>query len=60
MVEKPRSGVKVRSHGWVWNHYGSAKITESEAEIQAIKEMASQGTPVNIIEGYGENSDCSS
>jgi hypothetical protein len=30
-------------------------MMESEAGLQAIKEMTSQGTPVDIIEGDGDN-----
>ena len=45
----------VRYHRCVWNHKGSSKLMESTAEIQAIKEMISQKTPVEVIEGDGDN-----
>lgn len=42
-------------HKCVWNHHGSSKSMESEAGLQAVQEMANQGTPVQIIEGDGDN-----
>lgn len=39
----------------MWNHKGSARAMESEAGLQAIKDMIQQGTPVGIIEGDGDN-----
>lgn len=39
----------------MWNHEGSARAMESEAGLQAIKDMIQQGTPVGIIEGDGDN-----
>eukprot|EP00105_Crassostrea_gigas_P029783 XP_011451830.1 PREDICTED: uncharacterized protein LOC105345397 isoform X2 [Crassostrea gigas] len=50
-----RPGVPVREHRCVWNHKGSARAMESEAGLQAIKDMIQQGTPVGIIEGDGDN-----
>lgn len=32
-----------------------ARMMESEAGLLALKEMSSQGTPVEIIEGDGDN-----
>lgn len=50
-----RPGVPAREHRCVWNHRGSARAMESEAGLQAIKDMIQQGTPVGIIEGDGDN-----
>lgn len=49
--KRNRPGQKIRSHRCVWNHKGSAKMMESEIGLLALKEMSSQGTPVEIIEG---------
>lgn len=50
-----RPEVPIREHRFVWNHKGSARAMESEAGLQAIKDMIQQGTPVGIIEGDGDN-----
>ena len=53
--KRNRPGQKVRNHRCVWNHNGSSKLMETTAGIQAIKEMISQKTPVEVIEGDGYN-----
>ena len=53
--KRNRSAQKVRNHRCVMNHKGSSKRTESNSRIQAIKEMISQKTPVDVIEGDGNN-----
>lgn len=53
--KRNRPGQRIRSHRCVWNHNGSARMMESEAGLLALKEMSSQGTPVEIIEGDGDN-----
>lgn len=50
-----RPGMKPPAHKCVWNHHGSSKSMESEAGLQAVQEMANQCTPVQIIEGDGDN-----
>lgn len=45
-----RPGLKPPAHKCVWNHQGSSKLMESEAGLQAVKEMAKQGTPMQVIE----------
>lgn len=47
--------MKPPAHKCVWNHHGSSKSMESEAGLQAVQEMANQCTPVQIIEGDGDN-----
>lgn len=46
---------KIREQRCVWNHTGSARAMESEAGLRDIKDMIQQGTPVEIIEGDGDN-----
>lgn len=53
--KRNRPGVKVREHRCVWNHRGSARAMESEAGLKAIKDMIQEGTPVDVIEGDGDN-----
>lgn len=38
-----RPGVPAREHRFVWNHRGSVRAVESEAGLQAIKDMIQQG-----------------
>ena len=53
--KRNRPFVRPPPHKCVWNHHASAKMMESEAGLQAVKEMAAQGTPIEIIEGDGDN-----
>ena len=39
------------AHRCVKNHVGSAKLMECESGVQGIKELAEEGTPVEILEG---------
>ncbi|KAK3085406.1 hypothetical protein FSP39_002859 [Pinctada imbricata] len=50
-----RPGQKPRHHRCVWNHKGSSRLMESEAGVEAVKEMNDQGTPIAVIEGDGDN-----
>jgi hypothetical protein len=52
--QRNRPGEKVRKHRCVWNHHGSAKMIECNSGIQGVKELAKEGTPVDIIEGDGD------
>lgn len=49
MAKKP-TGTETPAHKCDWNHQGSSKLMESEAGLQAVKEMAKQGTPMQLIE----------
>lgn len=53
--KRNRPGQKDRNHRCVWNHRGSSKLMEGTSGIQAIKEMMLQKTPVEVIEGDGDN-----
>ncbi|CAG2192791.1 unnamed protein product [Mytilus edulis] len=53
--KRNRPGRKPRPHRCVWNHRGSARLMESQAGMQAVKELLEQGTPVKTIEGDGDN-----
>lgn len=53
--QRHRPGMKPRPHRCVWNHRGSARLLESRAGLEAIKEMMQHGTPVKVIEGDGNN-----
>lgn len=50
-----RPGKPVRQHRCVRNHFGSARSMESESGEKAILDLAKAGTPVEIIEGDGDN-----
>ncbi|KAK3100488.1 hypothetical protein FSP39_020887 [Pinctada imbricata] len=50
-----RPGQKLRHHRCVLNHKGSSRLMESEAGVEAVKEMNDQGTPIAVIEGDGDN-----
>ncbi|KAL4222716.1 hypothetical protein ACF0H5_018757 [Mactra antiquata] len=46
---------KVRDHRCVHNHVGSARMLESASGKKGIMEMLKDGTPVEIVEGDGDN-----
>ena len=46
---------KVPQHRCVWNHRGSAKMMEITGCTAAIKAMKKNGTPVEILEGDGDD-----
>lgn len=50
-----RPGCPVRKHRCVCNHTGSARLMESTGGLMGIKELAAQGTPIECIEGDGNN-----
>ncbi|XP_076088707.1 uncharacterized protein LOC143059102 isoform X2 [Mytilus galloprovincialis] len=50
-----RPGRKPKPHRCVWNHRGSARLMESQAGLEAVREMMEQGTPIKTIEGDGDN-----
>ena len=50
-----RKGQKVRPHQCVRNHRGSAKLMESISGEQGIKELIDEGTPIEYVEGDGDN-----
>ena len=45
----------VRKHQCVKNHSGSARLMESVSGTQGIKELIEEGTPVEYLEGDGDN-----
>ena len=45
----------VRTHHCVRNHTGSARLMESTSGVQGIKQLAEAGTPVEYLEGDGDN-----
>lgn len=53
---KFRPGLKVKPHACVLNHRGSARSIESEAGLQAVRQLYQAGTPVDILEGDGDSS----
>ena len=46
---------KVRKHRCVFNHVGSARLMESASAVKGVKDLIDEGTPVEIIEGDGDN-----
>ena len=50
-----RPGQPVRKHRCVHNHTGSARLMESAGGVQCVKELNEEGTPVEYIEGDGDN-----
>ncbi|VDI62817.1 Hypothetical predicted protein [Mytilus galloprovincialis] len=38
-----------------WNHRGPARLMESQAGLEEVREMIEQGTPIKTIEGDGDN-----
>lgn len=53
--QRNRPGQPVRKHRCVHNHTGSARLMESSSGVQGIKELRDSGTPVDILEGDGDN-----
>ncbi len=50
-----RPGLPVRKHRCVRNHTGSARLMESTTGVQGVQELSSEGTPVEYLEGDGDN-----
>lgn len=50
-----RPGIPVRKHRCVQNHNGSARSMESSTGLKGVKELIDEGTPVEYIEGDGDN-----
>ncbi|WAR24663.1 hypothetical protein MAR_038332, partial [Mya arenaria] len=50
-----KPGKPVRSHRCVQNHTGSARLMESVSGQICVQELNSGGTPVEILEGDGDN-----
>ncbi|XP_062590600.1 uncharacterized protein LOC134252182 [Saccostrea cucullata] len=50
-----RPGLPVRKHRCVQNHHGSARSMKSSTGIRGMKELIDEGTPVEYIEGDGDN-----
>ncbi|XP_065929397.1 uncharacterized protein [Magallana gigas] len=53
--QRNRPGQEIRKHRCVHNHTGSARLMESVSGVQGIKELIDSGTPVDILEGDGDN-----
>ena len=52
---RKRPHLPVRSHHCVKNHYGSARSMESCSGVAGVLKMAEEGTPVEYLEGDGDN-----
>ncbi|KAH3868078.1 hypothetical protein DPMN_031215 [Dreissena polymorpha] len=50
-----KPGQKVRPHRCVRNHTGSARAMEATSGVKGVKELSEQGTPVEYLEGDGDN-----
>lgn len=50
-----RPNLPVRPHRCVKNHQGSARMMESTSGVQGVKELNESGTPVEYLEGDGDN-----
>lgn len=50
-----RPGQPVRKHNCVRNHRGSARLMESVSGVRGVQELGHEGTPVEYIEGDGDN-----
>ncbi|XP_045211082.2 uncharacterized protein LOC123562513 isoform X1 [Mercenaria mercenaria] len=50
-----KPGQPVRPHKCVRNHTGSARLMESVSGERGVAELAAEGTPVEYIEGDGDN-----
>lgn len=55
MVETKSTMMPVRKHRCVFNHIGSARLMECKSGVQGVKELSEEGTPVEVIEGDGDN-----
>lgn len=50
-----KPGHTVKPHKCVRNHTGSARMMESVSGVRGVVELAEEGTPVEYIEGDGDN-----
>ncbi len=53
--KRNRPGETMRKHKCVKNHIGSARAMESASGVEGIQQLAKEGTPVEILEGDGDN-----
>ncbi|XP_056002782.1 uncharacterized protein LOC125661105 [Ostrea edulis] len=53
--QRHRPGQQIRKHKCVHSHTGSARSMESVSGVQGVKELRDLGTPVEILEGDGDN-----
>lgn len=53
--KKNRPFEKVRKHRCVFSHSGSARSMESSSGVKGVRELKERGTPIEIIEGDGDN-----
>ena len=54
-METKSAGQKVREHRYVKTHSGSVRLLESVSGEKGVKELAVEGTPVEYLEGDGDN-----
>ncbi len=54
--KRQKPGCIPRKHKCVYNHSGSARSIESTAGLQGVRELAQEGTPVDILQGDGDSS----
>ena len=52
---RQRPGQPVRDHTCVKNHTGSARMMESTGGVKGVRELIEEGTPVEYLEGDGDN-----
>ncbi|XP_053392723.1 uncharacterized protein LOC123542269 isoform X2 [Mercenaria mercenaria] len=52
---RKRPGQKVRPHRCVRNHTGSARAMEATSGVKGVHELLEEGTPVEYLEGDGDN-----
>ena len=53
--QRKRPKLKVRNHQCVFDHGGSARNMESTSGVRGVKELIDGGTPVEYLEGDGDN-----
>ncbi|XP_053400902.1 uncharacterized protein LOC128557554 isoform X2 [Mercenaria mercenaria] len=53
--KRNRQGQKVRTHYCVKNHTGSARSMEAASGLKGVRELFSEGTPIEYLEGDGDN-----
>ena len=52
---RKRPGQQVRKHDCVRNHTGSARSMEATTGVQGVRELQAEGTPLEYLEGDGDN-----
>lgn len=53
--KRNRHGQPVRAHRCVHSHSGSARLMESASGVLGVKQLSDEGTPVEYLEGDGDN-----